>query len=500
MARTKRPCLPTEKERAICLIREDSSRLHIYATQYRDDVEFVLALISTDWMCRPMRASAEQQCDWTKLVLEWAADRFCQEESLARQVVKTNWRALAHCSLLWADRTVVLGAVRLSDGAAFDYAADELKADRAHVIDAARICPSVWRFVAAELRADREFSMAMLEATHFGTLEFMADEYKADRDIISAAVQDPSGGMGMNLKLASNQLRADFDIVMLALQSTGSALEFASEDLRSNREIVLAAVQNSGRALLFCTNSSLLADREVVLSAVSDWGYALEVASDDLKNDRYIVRRAIQNSLCALRYASDELKADPDLGLLAIQSYPNNLEFVTSEKLKGDKEVALMALQREINVFQYLTVDLQNDLDVVYKAMWKDCDIFRYDYWDPDPTKGQMYCHDVKARIGSLARAVLCACDGDKGLCRDSPTAFAEDWKVAIEQRHAMLFRQTIDNTRLPREVQALIYDFSEAHYAQELLTCEPFIELLVEKSYDPDYDWLQALRDSECF
>ena len=510
MARTRRPGLPIEKGRAIASIRQDSSQLQNYL-QYRDDVEFVLALISAAWMpCPHPATTTEQQREWRHFhelpqhALAWATDRFCQDEFVARQVVQENWRALAYVThSVRADRDVVLTAVRNSRGDALEYAADELKADRSLILNAVRTVPSVWRFATDELQADRDFAMAVLEATRYYSLEFMSEEYKTDRNLIRMAVQNINRGSGLILKFASDQLRNDFEIVQLAVQNHGSALEFASDELRSNREIVLAAVQHCGHALLFCSNSNLLADRAIVLEAVSNWGDALQVASEDLKNDREIVQQAVQHSLSALQYASTELKADVEIGRMAIEVWPLNFEFVASKSLKSDKDVALMALQREVNVFRYLSENLQNDLDVVYKALWKDSDIFLSSYWDgnDDENANKVYCQNIKARFGSLARAVLSMRNTD--IDRTSPGTFATGWQVAVDERHAALFHLSLptldDSGTLPREVQSLICDFSsEAHYASELLLCGPLIELFLENSYCPHDDWLQFLNEYE--
>ena len=53
--------------------------------------------------------------------------------------------------------------------------------------------------------------------------------------------------------------------------------------------------------------------RKEVLTVVKADGWALEHASDELKNDREIVLEAVNSHGVTLRYASDELKADPEL-------------------------------------------------------------------------------------------------------------------------------------------------------------------------------------------
>jgi hypothetical protein len=79
---------------------------------------------------------------------------------------------------------------------------------------------------------------------------------------------------------------------------------------------VLAVVQIDGFALRFASEE-LKADREIVLAAVQNYGAALRYASDEVKADRDIVLDAVQNNRYALRHASEELKDDPFVKALA---------------------------------------------------------------------------------------------------------------------------------------------------------------------------------------
>ena len=58
-------------------------------------------------------------------------------------------------------------------------------------------------------------------------------------------------------------------------------LRFASDELKADKEVVLAAVGQGGRALRYA--SELKADKEVVLAAVGQNGDAVEHATDELR-------------------------------------------------------------------------------------------------------------------------------------------------------------------------------------------------------------------------
>ena len=87
---------------------------------------------------------------------------------------------------------------------------------------------------------------------------------------------------GMVLKYASEELKADREVVLTAARQNGEVLKHASEELRADREVVLAAVRQNGRALKHAS-PEVRADREVVLAAVEQDWEALEYASEELR-------------------------------------------------------------------------------------------------------------------------------------------------------------------------------------------------------------------------
>lgn len=97
------------------------------------------------------------------------------------------------------------------------------------------------------------------------------------------------------------------EALLRELEVDGSALEFASDELKNEPEIVLLAVSKYGCALAFASRS-LQASRHIVLTAVRQDGIALAFASDELRADEQIVLEAILQCNDALDYANDTLK------------------------------------------------------------------------------------------------------------------------------------------------------------------------------------------------
>ena len=72
---------------------------------------------------------------------------------------------------------------------------------------------------------------------------------------------------GRALDDASEELKADREVVMEAVKQDGCALEYASEELKADKQVVIEAVKRNGYALVYASEE-LKADKEVVIEAV----------------------------------------------------------------------------------------------------------------------------------------------------------------------------------------------------------------------------------------
>ena len=82
--------------------------------------------------------------------------------------------------------------------------------------------------------------------------------------------------------------------VLEAVKEDGTKLENASEELRADREVVMAAVRNNGEQSLEFASDNLKGDKEVVLAAVKERSTALDFADDSLKNDPEFMKEVEQ--------------------------------------------------------------------------------------------------------------------------------------------------------------------------------------------------------------
>ena len=125
-------------------------------------------------------------------------------------------------------------------------------------------------------------------------------------------------------------------------------MEQVLKKFKNDKEVVKVAVENHGSALQYASDN-LKDDREVVKIAVKSYGMSLEYASNRLKDDKEIVKIALKNgydflpgglSVFALKYASSRLKDNEEIISFAInQKYGSNDELCNyvSPRIKNDK-------------------------------------------------------------------------------------------------------------------------------------------------------------------
>jgi hypothetical protein len=192
------------------------------------------------------------------------------------------------------------------------------------------------------------------------------------------------------LEFLSDKFKDDVDIVLTALKSvstldegggeilSGWALQDASNRLKDNKEVVIVSVSNDGSALDFAS-AKLKDDKEVVFAAVTATGRALRFASERLQDEKDIVLAAISNDAMALQFASARLQDDTKLVLEAVNSIVYYDEGGTdksewaiqfaSQRLKNDKEFIIEVVSQVGLALEYISEELRDDKDVVLAAI-----------------------------------------------------------------------------------------------------------------------------------
>ena len=211
----------------------------------------------------------------------------------------------------------------------------------------------VIRYASKRLLQDRDFvSKAILKNPEvlvdgMNVPEFKEMGYHKDRMLVMDAVQ----GYGLALAAASDELRADRDIVMTALDESNphkmvtaaSPLRYASKELRLNPEVITFAVKNNAHAIE-CLLEESLNDRDLILSLVKVNPAIYDMLPSRYHNDRGMTLIAVKHDGVYLCAASDELKDDKEIVEIALRNHGSFdvrdlFEYYTSKRLQEDPEL-----------------------------------------------------------------------------------------------------------------------------------------------------------------
>jgi hypothetical protein len=146
-------------------------------------------------------------------------------------------------------------------------------------------------------------------------LRLASEALRGDKEVVEAALRQDGFALGW----ASARLQADKATVLLACATNGAALAFASAALRDDLAVALAAVTTHGHALRH-GGPLARADPGVVLAALGCCcgdellhASPLKHAAASLQADRAVVLAAVARDGRALRFASPELQLDAAL-------------------------------------------------------------------------------------------------------------------------------------------------------------------------------------------
>jgi len=138
-------------------------------------------------------------------------------------------------------------------------------ADRSYVLERVTKRGSHLKHASEELKADKEVVWAAVKSSKGFALKFASEKLRADKDIVLAAVKS---SYGKALKFASDKLRADVDFVLTAMElNCDAALEFASEKLKTNQDFVLAAMKSDRDAAMEFASEELKSNQEFIDAA-----------------------------------------------------------------------------------------------------------------------------------------------------------------------------------------------------------------------------------------
>jgi hypothetical protein len=218
--------------------------------------------------------------------LRWASPALCADHEIVLHAVKTTGDALQYASEeLRANREIIIAALESGRGRPMEHASTELCADKALVMLALHHSTPgddyTLEYASAELQADQEVVLAAVEKSHTA-IRYAETRYRMHRPLAMAALttngacleflwpfQDDKGCvmvavahpplamfrcMAGTLDFASEELRADFEVVMEAVRYQPFAVKAMITDSMSIEEqklIALEALHQDARVCIF---------------------------------------------------------------------------------------------------------------------------------------------------------------------------------------------------------------------------------------------------------
>lgn len=156
-------------------------------------------------------------------------------------------------------------------------------------------------------------------------------EFCDDEDVVKEALQmSLEKSYPCPFYVAGKNVKNNEEMVLLALQYTNYALEYASERLKENKKFALKALK-----ITYCFRDfspKVQQDYTVLMKALTIYPNecALAYASDQLKDNKEVVLYAVKNNGLQLGYASERLKNDAEVVFEAVSQDGQALEYATN--------------------------------------------------------------------------------------------------------------------------------------------------------------------------
>jgi hypothetical protein len=297
-------------------------------------------------------------------ILRYAGEELKNDKEFMLMCEKVRGSAFSYASdRLKSDKETVLEFVRL-DGKNLKHASDKLQNDKDVVVTAWKNDKSAISFASLELKNDKEFMLEIIKQMG-ESLKFASEDLRSDKEVVLVALKNTKE---IILSCVGEDLKNDLEVVLLAVKTDGNSLQFASVEFQGNKEIVGEAIKNKPNSLQFAS-SELKNDKEFILKNVGNLNQRwLGYVSKELKSDFDVVMKAVNLNGLSLEYSS--LKDNKEIAFAAVMNCPNSIRFV-SNSLKDDRDFMISCIQgskrnnEDFHWFQYITVNLKNDKQVV---------------------------------------------------------------------------------------------------------------------------------------
>ena len=179
------------------------------------------------------------------------------------------------------------------------------------------------------------------------------------------------------LKLASNRLKDDKDVVIAAVSVSYEFFRYVSDRLKNDKDVIMAAIKNSEKSKFTLSYmfdnmpEAFKKDKDIMMEFVLKDYRFLKDSPDEIKDNKDFVMSIISKSGGILKYVSDNLKNDKDVVKAAVDEYWENFQYA-SDDIRKNKEMIDFALSKDKRAFKYVDLEMQK------KMIKEDINLFNY--------------------------------------------------------------------------------------------------------------------------
>ncbi len=330
--------LKSDKEIILTAVQQDWRTLEYASKEFVNDQESMLATVSQNGLALKY-ASNELKNDkevvlaaisQNGLALKYTNDELKNDKEVVVVAVSQNGLVLEYASdELKNDKEIVLAAIS-QNGLALKYTNDELKNDKEVVVAVSQNGLAL-KYASNELKNDKEIVLAAISQNGLA-LKYASNTLQRDRKTVITAVSENVNALEYASYIVKNDLilksmigNQDFDFnnyrdfAIKFLNENGNALENASDELKSDHDIVIVAVRQNSYALSYA-NYKLQHNKEFIIKVLKHNGLAIQYVGKELKNDIDIIIAAVSQDGNAIQYVSDVILKDKELVLKCVES------------------------------------------------------------------------------------------------------------------------------------------------------------------------------------
>jgi hypothetical protein len=279
--------------------------------------------------------------------------RLRAHKPLVLDVVSRDGMQLRHAPALCSDWEVALAAVTQC-ASSYCYVGSPRSCIRFASFVVARDGLQL-RHAPRRLRADLNL-VALAVRQNAASYRFAASEALCDKGLALEV-------MALDGRQLTHTRAYDRDVARAAVAQNVSALAFVSREHREDKDFMLPIVRRDGRALAYA--AALSDDPEVAKAAVAQKAEYFKYVSQRLRKDPDFMRSVLPGSMRLLKMSP--LRADKDFVLQLLPSCGLALRFA-SDALRRDRQVVLCAVASCGCSLRWASDDLRADEEVVRRA------------------------------------------------------------------------------------------------------------------------------------